>query len=233
MANVTKDLWDGFKAFTTDGFKYNLQVFPDTLTAATFLFSILFQSPPLAAFTASIVTLNFLHPLLATFLSQIFGGFSGTNTDVAMCSGRFPGVSFGGLMNMARERSFGALNFAATPSYYSVFLGFVLSYLSAMPVIYAHEFDASPKRKAITITGLVVLSLVVVLGMGFRLLSGCDTFVGLVIGILIGAVIGILLVGLLAWGSDRRLTNLLGFPLMRNRAEDGKPIYVCERPTNA
>ena len=48
-ANKILEEFYAFVNFARDGFKYNLQVFPDTITAASLLFSLLFQSPPLAA----------------------------------------------------------------------------------------------------------------------------------------------------------------------------------------
>jgi hypothetical protein len=53
--------------------------------------------------------------------------------------------------------------------------------------------------------------------------------VSLTVGILAGGLFGLFSVGFLAYISDRRLTNILSFPLIRNRAADGKPIYVCEK----
>jgi hypothetical protein len=53
--------------------------------------------------------------------------------------------------------------------------------------------------------------------------------VSLTVGILAGGLFGLFSVGFLAYISDRRLTNILSVPLIRNRAADGKPIYVCEK----
>jgi hypothetical protein len=61
------------------------------------------------------------------------------------------------------------------------------------------------------------------------IVSECDSIAGLAAGVGIGGVIGLALVLFFAWISDRRLTNILAFPLIRERAPDGKPIYVCER----
>ena len=214
-----------FIDFANDGFKYNLQVFPDTLTAATFLFSILFQSPPLAALTGAIAFLNIVHPISGRFMSDIWGGAAGTNTDVSVCSGRFPGLSFANIMTGGRE----ALNYTTFPSYYTTFLGFLTAYLGVLPVIYRKELAASPKKSATTTTALVVLAVTVAAGLIYRYLSGCDTLFGIFIGLIVGVIFGLGMVMFLAWISDRRITNILGFPLMRNKATDGKPIYVCER----
>lgn len=218
-----------FIDFIGTGFKYNVQVLPDTVTAAALLFALLFQSPPLATLGGSFILLNFLHPSLAGFLSQVVSRTLGEPTDPSVCSGYFPGISYERLLSMSSERTFGALNSAAFPSWYSVFLGFFMAWIGALPLIYYKEIAASPKRAAASTSGLVAAALIVGLGISFRLLSGCDTWMGVAVGVGAGAFLGGMLVVALAWLSDRRLTNVLGFPLIRDRAADGKPIYVCER----
>ena len=77
--------------FATDGFKYNLETFPDTISAAAFLFTILFQSPPLGALTGSILALNVISPVLQKFLSSFIGDSAVVNNEAdRRCSGHFP-----------------------------------------------------------------------------------------------------------------------------------------------
>jgi hypothetical protein len=217
-----------FIAFANDGFKYNLQVFPDTITAAAMLFTLLFQSPSLAALSGSMILLNFIHPVMANFLTNVMGNTLNV-ADSERCTGRFPGVGFERVIGMSNLASFGALD-SQWPSYYSTFLGFLGGYIGTLPVIYQRELAASPRRQAAVTTGLVVLSLILLICVIFRVYSECDTLFGTFFGILSGAIVGITLVLFLAWISDRRITNILSLPLIRNRAADGKPIYVCERP---
>lgn len=216
--------------FANDGFKYNLQVFPDTITAAALFFSLLFQSAPLGALTSSIILMAYIHPIVATFLSSLMGGLVGPG-NWQYCSGHFPGISYERLLEMSSDAKFGALNVAMWPSYYTFFLGFLSGYLGLLPLIYNKELSASPRRKAATTTGLVILALVVLMCAIYRNMSGCDDVAGTVVGILVGGMLGMVFVGFLAWISDRRVTNILSFPLIRDKIQDGKPIYVCERPT--
>lgn len=228
-ANRILDELKAFSYFLTTGFKYNVQVFPDTITAAALLFSLLFQSPPLAALGGSLVLLNFIHPLLADFMTRVVNNTLGPEIDPSLCSGHFPGISYERLWSMSSEKTFGALQNSAWPSFYTTFLGFLVGWIGVLPFIYSKEIEASPKRQTASILGLVVLSIVLGLGIVFRVASGCDTFFGTLIGLLAGGLVGFVLVSFLAWISDRRITNMLGFPLIRDRAPDGKPIYVCQR----
>jgi len=219
-----------FISFANDGFKYNLQTFPDTMTAAAFLFTILFQSPPLGALTGSILALNMIAPMLTKFLSSFVGDSAIVNHESdSRCSGHFPGVSFERILQLTDTKMFSDLDHSGFPSYYALFLGFITAYVGALPIIYSKEIEYSPKRKASTTYGLVVLSLVVTVCALYRIFSTCETPLSLFIGILGGGLFGLLCVLFLSYISDRRLTNILAFPLIRNRAADGKPIYVCEK----
>jgi len=217
-----------FVSFAHSGFKYNLQVLPDTLTAATILFSLLFQSPSLGALGGSMVLLNFLHPRIAGFLGSIFQGIARSEGSGSSCSGHYPGVSLTRMADMASGRSFGAVDYAGWPSFYATFLGFLGAYIGILPSLYSKEIAASPRRRAASITGLVILIVLLVTCAVYRVMSGCDSPPSLLVGLLVGGIVGALMVIFLAWISDRRITNVVALPLLRGRAPDGKPIYVCE-----
>jgi hypothetical protein len=226
-SRITEEL-KRFVEFATTGFKYNLQVFPDTLTGAVFLFTILFQSPPFATLFGSILILNVIQPSLARILADVMGNTGQAKSDGSRCSGHFPGVSFERLISAAEGGKFGELE-NGVPSYYASFLGFLGAYVGMLPVIYWKEISYSPTRKASTTVGLVVLGLVLLLGVLHRVFN-CESLVSVLIGMLGGGIVGVVLVAFLALLSDRRLTNILSFPLIRDKSTDGKPIYVCERP---
>ena len=215
----------GFTEFLSTGFKYNLQVFPDTLTASTLLFALLFQSPPFATLGGSILALNVIHPYMANFFTSFVGGTAGRSDS---CAGRFPGISISRMVKTASDKQFGALT-GDWPSYYTVFLGFLTGYAAMMPYLYRKELDASPKRNVATIVGLAVLALILLIGIVYRFFSSCDTLFSSIVGIGLGLILGLVCVVVLAYLSERRLTNILSLPLIRDKTTDGKPIYVCER----
>jgi hypothetical protein len=229
MASRITEEFKRFVDFATTGFKYNLQVLPDTITAASLLFALLFQSPPLATLGAGFIFLNFLHPKLAEFTTRFVTDTLGAEVDPALCSGMFPGVSYDRLLTMSSERTFGALNRTGWPSYYSVFLGYLVGWISSLQVLYRKEIDASPRKKGSSILGLIVLGLTVITAVVYRVQSGCDSLFGIFVGLVVGLFVGGLLAMGIAWISERRMTNILGLPLIRGKAADGKPIYVCER----
>lgn len=205
-------------------FKYNIQILPDTLFAATLLFALLFQSAPLATLGVGLILNAGIHPLIAGFMSRNISGLAqpvGSN----QCTGRFPGLSFTGAAAFANGNN--DINRAGWPSYYSSFIGFFLTYIASLTVIYREELKASPTRKTATTTGLVVTILVLILVCIFRIASGCDDVLGLLVGLVMGGILALAYVTLMANASDRTLTNMLALPLFKNVAVDGKPIYIC------
>jgi uncharacterized membrane protein len=130
---------------------------------------------------------------------------------------------------MTKGKTFGALDATGWPSFYSMFLGFLTTYAGLMPILYRHELNASPKRNVATIVGLVVMALILITCVAYRIIGGCDTFSATLVGVLVGAAISSMYVIGLAFISDRKLTNILALPLLRDKAVDGKPIYVCEK----
>lgn len=172
--------------------------------------------------------LRVLHPILSIFLTNVLDGVVGPG-DPERCNGLFPGASYETLIGAATKSEFGTLRGDTWPSFYTMFLGFLTGYIGLLPVVYQAELAASPKRQSAVISGLVVLSVLVIVCIAYRFLSSCDTAFGISIGLLSGFILGAGIMAFLAWISDRRITNILNFPLIRSRATDGKPIYVCEK----
>jgi uncharacterized membrane protein len=212
------------------GFKYNLQVLPDVLMSASILFSILFQSPPLATLGVAMVALSFIHKGTGRFIGSMMPGLSGANSNTAECSGRFPGATYQSLLGLQGGPIFGASESAVWPSYYSTFMGFLAGWIGTLPALYSRELVASPERGRSATGGIALLAILLFIVMIYRIVSECEGFASISVGLLIGFGIGLGLVLLASWLTDRRATNILGLPLIRGKTAKGEPIYVCERP---
>lgn len=214
--------------FVQSSFQYNLQVLPDTVMAAAMLFAVLFQSPPMATLATALVSLTFIHPRFAGLLQQVVPGlYNDPPVNGQRCSGRFPGITYEGLLGIANRGNAGSVE--SWPSYYSTFVGFLAGWIGTLPALYANEIAAQPQRAATTMGGVAILAVLCLTVMMYRIQTGCESFASTSVGLLAGFLMGLAIVLFVAWLSDRRLTNVLGLPLLRNKAEDGKPIYVCER----
>jgi hypothetical protein len=221
-----------FFSFVQEGFKYNLQVLPDVLMSATLLFSVLFQAPPLAILGASMILLQYIHKGITAFSRSYIPNMSYNPSDYQKCAGRFPGATYSSLFNMAKNSVF-SVNEDGWPSYYSTFMGFLSGWIGAIPTLYAAELKASPEKLAANTAGLVILGALLLMVMVYRMTSDCEGFMSTAMGLLAGFVVGVLLVFFVAWLTDRRGTNILALPLIRNKAATGQPIYVCERSSAA
>ncbi len=228
-ANFVKEKSSELFSTIKDGFKYNIQVLPDIVASSALLFGILFQSAPMAIFSAAIFTVGFLHKHIAEFVSHVVPNVM-TSGDYR-CSGQFPGVTYSHLMGLSANSQFGKPSGQKVPSYYMTLMGFIIGWIGSLPSIYEPEINASPTKKNATTGGLYCLGLLACLVIVHRTFSTkCEGFVAVLTGLLVGFAIGMMMVYGLANITDRRATNILGLPLLKNKTAEGKPIYVCERP---
>ena len=215
--------------FTGRGVLFNLNYMPDTILGGIVLFALILQSPPLAILGVSLFSLEFVHAGIAAFLSKAISGLNEPSKDVARCSGRFPGISY--------ERAVGILVSEGTmktlavsfPSYYMMFFGTLFGYTFAVSQTYEEELKAMPVKRASTLSGLIVMGILTLMFALFRVGTECDSFLSVLVGYAIGLLIGYTLENLVAFLSGRELTNIINIPLLRDRAADGKPIYVCKK----
>lgn len=182
----------------------------------------------MAIFAGALVFVSFLHKYIAEFVGSVVPGLA--NSSEFRCSGQFPGVTFSHLMGLNRNSQFGKVSTQKTPSYYTLLMGFIIGWIGSLPTIYADEIEASPTRKVSTLLGMWSLGILAFLVFIYRIfVSTCEGVTSVITGLLLGFGIGLLLVFGISHLSERRATNLLGLPLMRDKAADGKPIYVCSR----
>ena len=226
---IVLDRVKALSEFTGRGVLFNLNYMPDTILGGIVLFALIMQSPPLAILGISLFSLEFIHAGVAQFLSKAISGLNEPSKDIARCSGRFPGISY--------ERAVGILVSEGTlktlsvsfPSYYMMFFGALFGYIVAVSQTYSEELNAMPVKRASTLSGMIVMGLLSTMFAVFRIGTGCDSFLSVAAGSGLGFLIGYGIENLVAFLSGRTLTNILNIPLLRDRAADGKPIYVCKK----
>ncbi len=175
------------------------------------------------------ILLQFIHKGLTSFTSSYIPNMTYNPANYERCGGRFPGATYGSAFNYVRNSIF-ATNTDGWPSYYTTFMGFLAGWIGTLPALYAQELSAVPEKRAASVAGLIILVCLLFLVMLYRIQSDCEGFISVSLGLLGGFLIGVALVWVAAALSDRRATNILGLPLIRNKAAAGQPIYVCERP---
>ncbi len=171
--------------------------------------------------------MTFVHKYIAEFISQILP--NAASSSEPRCTGQFPGITWNYNLQMSANSKFGSSSFQKVPSFYTTLVGFISGWIASLPSIYEDELKAAPSKKAATTAGLFALGLLLLLVMIYRISTECEGFLATVSGLLAGFALGILGVYGIAQISERRATNMLGLPLLRGKASDGKPIYVCEK----
>ena len=226
---IIVDRFSALSEFTAKGFLYNLSYLPDTVLGGIVLFALLLQSAPLGILGLSLFSLEFVHAGLTSGLAETLPGLKEATSDVARCSGHFPGISYErATATLLGEGTLQTLS-VGFPSYYMMFFGSLFGYMLAMANTYERELEGMPQKRASIYAGVIVMGLLTLLFAVYRLSSGCDTFFSILIGAIAGLVYGYGFEMLIAALSGRTLTNLMNAPLIRDRAADGKPIYVCKK----
>jgi len=226
---IIVDRFNALSEFSAKGLLYNLNYLPDTILGGIVLFSLLLQSPPLGLLGLSLFSLEFVHAALGAGLAEAIPGLKEGGKDVARCSGHFPGISYErATALLVGEGTMKSLS-VAFPSYYMMFFGALFGYMWAMAETYKRELEGMPQKRAGVFAGVIIMGLLTLLFLVYRLISGCDTVVSIVVGSIAGFIYGYGAEMLIAVLSGRTLTNLMNAPLIRDRAADGKPIYVCKK----
>lgn len=214
--------------FIGKGFLYNLSYLPDTILGGVALFSLLLQSAPLTLLGVSLFSLEFIHAGISSLIVSSIPGLQEPGKDVDRCSGHFPGFSYErAITTLATNGTMKTLGLGF-PSYYMMFFGTLFGYMYGLSETYKRELDGMPQRRAAVLAGIVIMGLLTVLFIFYRLLSTCDFFLSVIIGTILGFGYGYGVELVISSLSGRTLTNILNVPLIRDKAADGSPIYVCK-----
>jgi hypothetical protein len=215
--------------FVAKGVLFNLNYLPDTILGGIVLFSLLLQSSPLALLGVSLFSLEFVHAGVGALLVNSIPGLRSASADVERCSGHFPGISFERATALMLSQGTLKHMSVAFPSYYMMFFGALFGYMIAMADTYSPELEGLPQKRIGIYAGVIVMGLLSLMFLIYRIFSGCDSTMSVIIGSLVGMAYGYGLEMLIAYLSGRTLTNLMNVPLRRDRAADGKHIYVCKK----
>lgn len=230
-AKIVTDRATAIADYTSKAFFFNLNYMPDTILGGLLLFALIMQSVPMGMLGIVLLSLEFVHAGSSSFLAEVIPGVHVASKDVQRCSGHFPGISYERLITMATKiGKLTSLN-NGFPSYYIMFIGALFGYITGVNQTYSKELDGMPKKRAAVNSGGTIMFLLAILFVIYRYATGCDSLISMLVGAVIGIIYGFIMESLIAYLSDRTLTNLLNIPQLRDRAEDGKPIYVCKKPT--
>ena len=229
VAKAVIDRVSGLSDFASKAFFFNLNYLPDTILGGIILFALLLQSIPLGVLGVLLFSLEFIHAGTSGFLASIIPGVHEASKDIQRCSGHFPGISYERLTStLSQVGTLATLN-NGFPSYYMMFIGALFGYMIGISNTYSEELNGMPQRRAAVQAGVYLMGVMVTMFIFYRTYTNCDKYISVFVGLLFGSMYGLFMESLISTASDRTMTNLLNIPLIRNKADDGKPIYVCQK----
>jgi len=205
---------------------FNLQILPDTLITGVILLAIVLANPALVALATGAAGTQLLTSSVGQLIMKM-GGISDARptSSLDMCNSGFISKSWDRLLRGPNAPEL--LWHPAAPSVFMSTIGFFFGYGLGLLQLYKEEIDAKVVPRASLITTTIIGLLIVIAALTFRIWSGCESILGAVAGVLLGLALGYMGSVTLGYATDRKATNLWGIPLLRDRINNGSPLYIC------
>jgi hypothetical protein len=208
---------------------YNLQILPDLLLAGSVLLALLLANPTVVALAIGALATQGLTRFAATLLMIFQPKSAIVRSSLDICTGGFIGRSWNRLFKLGTEHLWHPLS----PSVYLSTVGFFIGYGAALAQLYKEELDAGMLPRGGVPACMVIGAFVGLAALIFRISSGCDSFLSAFGGLAFGLLLGYFGANILGYATNRRGTNLWGTPLLRDRINNGAPVYVCPAGTTS
>lgn len=207
-----------------------MRLFPDGLVIASGIFALITLSYPYGVFFGTMLEAGVIFNLLQYFMKWVhIAGMPihTANTEGPMCRTGFSSES--GTLTGISLFPYNPLSYSF-PSPPLYILTTAASYIFTTLNTQSKELEAlGPAYSSRYYVSAILLIILIGIFATFRLLYSCDTFGSVIITIPIGLILGALLVQQNVKLFGPTSVNLLGIPLLRNRAANGKKIYVCPK----
>lgn len=204
-----------------------VRIFPEGLIMASGMYALITLSFPFAVFTGSMIEASMILRVIryaAQYLNLSFPSIQ-TAPQNPLCRSGFKVLTMESYSLFPTE--FQKVFPSAQIYMISAAISYVLSSLSSQ----SKELEAlGPTYSSRFYISLMFSILFLLTFVVFRLYNSCDTVWSVLFSIVIGFVIGFLLVAQnrAIFGSYGNMSvNLIGIPLLANRAANGQTLYIC------
>jgi hypothetical protein len=208
---------------------YNLQILPDLLIAGSVMLAILLTNPTVVALAIGALATQGLARFAATLLMAFQPDAAVVRSSLDICTGGFIGRSWNRLFKTGSEHLWHPL----APSVYLATVGFFVGYGAALAQLYKEELDAGMLPRGGVTACMILGAVIALIAVIFRYYSNCDTLLSSAGGLAFGLALGYFGAVILGYATNRRGTNLWGTPLLRDRINNGAPVYVCPSGTTS
>jgi len=203
---------------------YNLQILPESVMVGLILLAIVLANGPITALALSVLGTQALTTTVGQLVMKYVPDGARVGSSMDSCTQGYVGKSVDRLF---RGTSTEQLWHPIAPSVYQATIGFLAGYGLALQQIYKEEINAGVVSKSLMSSVMIIIGLLVLLALTFRIMSGCETILGAMGGTGLGLVLGFFGTVALAYATNRRMTNVWGIPLLRDRINNGSAVYVC------
>lgn len=207
---------------------YNLQILPESVMMGLVLLAIVLANGPVAALAAGLAGTQLLTGTVGRLVMKFAPDGAEAASSMDACTQGYVGKSWARLLNGGGSGSPEQLWHPKAPSLYQATVGFLAGYGIALQSIYREEIKAGVlPQSMMTVVGIIA-GLLMLLAIIFRVMSGCETVLGAAGGIALGLILGYFGAIALSYATGRRMTNLWGIPLLRDRINNGSAVYICQ-----
>ena len=208
-----------------EGVDYILRTLPDSLVTGITVLAVLLGNQSLFTVAASSIFMQ----ALITGIGYLVIRF---NPDSAITRSSLEPCVAGYINNYWAQVRGGRdnLDHPYAPSLYMATISFFAGWGGGLKQLYADEISQGVLSSSQT-TGLLITALLIVIAaMFYRIfVSQCESLVGALIGLGTGAALGYVMCIAIGAATGRTATNIWGMPLLRDRINNGSPIYTCPK----
>jgi hypothetical protein len=204
---------------------YNLQILPESLMCGLIILAIVLANPSIVIVAAGTAGTQLLTKAMGRLVMNFAPDATAVSSSMDACATGFVGKSWDRLLRGTDVPEL--LWHPKAPSVYMATVGFLAGWGFALSQLYKDEIHAGVVNQKLTVAMTVIVALLFALTLVFRIMTGCDTMLGAFAGAALGTALGYLGAITVGYLSDRRLTNVWGIPLLRDRINSGSAVYIC------
>ncbi len=219
-----QEIGDKLYSLVDPGPKEFLRALPDSLFLGTSIFALITQSFPLGVFVLAMMEFLIVLVVLGGLVSSMQPNSAAPSSD--QCTSGLPSLyQISAVGNLLSSTAF--------PSGPTFFVTAALSYLLFSVWSYSEELEqlgkSEPEWKLRIPLGTTFSCALIVAFIVYRVLMKCDSVVTALGSGLFGIGVGYLVYMIHIYLFGRDSTNILGLPLLTDRAAQGRPLYVCAK----
>ena len=210
----------GYSDFAIETVMYNLQILPETLLCGTIILAVILANQSLAAIAIGVILTQLAAEGIGSFLP---GEKLGSSLD--MCQSGVMGSSMAKILRGVKSTE--KLWRPQAPSVFTATVGFLAGWGYALQQLYSEEIQAGVVSQSTLIGVGIISAVIMILVIVFRVTTGCDTIMAAVGGTILGLLMGYAGCIIIGYATNRKVTNIWGIPLLRDRINNGSALYYC------